>query len=497
MPDSPRPPVVRTFDKIPESHIGFGDEYENLRFPRGFSISLKGQLEISAHWRSVPLGEYELAWDARSSVAIASQGRVSVVVIGRVFHLELDSASIHDVAAHLLSARLDGRPSLHRELYDLAGRYVILDQGAEGTYLQSDATGMRSIYYATDGGAASSHAKLTAELAGSLVKSTFGVQGWFAETKARAHPGRKTEYEAVSMLTPNTEVELGAGQVARIGPGPAPVVLSAREAAAEIVPLVQRQLAALVKNERVLVSLTAGLDSRTTLAMTYPFRDSITYFSYVTRRPGKASPSEPDLAFARDLCAEHGLAFKEVVVDKMLGKGALMDVVRGNSTRIHAPSIAAAYLEQLPLGAVHIRSNLYEIGRALVRNIHPGKPLAPLDASELARRVTGLVDHETHPASIDAFQDWLDVTHFSEVLDFDTFDLFYWEVLMGRWLPAVMTESDIAHDTYTVINCRRILELFLAVPLVERVEAKTFDEIISISWPELLGYPVNGKLRKA
>lgn len=483
---------IQVFEKAMESDIDLAEDYSQLRFSRGFHISREQPASRPGHWRSAAIGDYSLGWDSRSNAAIASTEGSAVAVIGTAFHLGLKESNIASIAVDLLNSRRSGADSFDMRAQLLSGRYVLLDISPEGAFLQSDATGMRSVYYATEGGLAASHSLLAARLLGDQSPSVFGVPGWFRETRARAIPGRRSEYEAISMLTPNTKVDISCGAISRIQSAMPEADVPSEEVAGRIIPLVHAQLEALTNRERVLVSLTAGLDSRTTLAMTRPFRDKISYFSYVTRRPGKPSPSEPDMLFAQELCRDEGLDFQPVIVDSMLGKGPLLDVMRGNSTRIHVPSIAAAYMEQLPTDSIHIRSNLYEIGRALIRSTTPGRRPAPLDAKEVARRIAGKVDHATFAESIAASEEWLDLTRFGEETRYDELDLYYWELLMGKWLPAVMIESDVAHETYTVINSRHIIDLMLSAPLDERINGGVANAIISQAWPELMGYPVNG-----
>lgn len=480
---------------ILERDIDATDDYRHLRFVRGYYLTDRQPVPLGDHWAEVQIGSYILGWDRRTSVGMASENGRTIYLIGRVFHLTLDSTSSADIAYHLLNARRASWEAYNRALYDLAGRYVVIDHGPEGTYLQTDAVGMRSAYYAKDGGTVTSHAGLTASIIGDDTPSAFGTKNWFRLTKAPAHPGRSTEYENVRMVTPNTELNVSQATVQRVGPTPRQHTLTAEQAAIELVPLLQRQMRALVAEGRPLVSLTAGLDSRTTLALSAPMRHDMTYFSYATYRGDAPSPSEPDMLLAQRICADHGLDFKKVVVTDILASGPLNDVIRANSRRIHSPSIAKAYLEQLPSDSVHIRSNVYEIGRSFFR-LASSKEVVPLNALEFTKRIIRVKSHESFDAGIEAFEDWIAATGFSEVEGYDPYDLYYWELRMGRWLPAHMTESDIAHDTYTVVNSRRILELFLSVSLEDRLTAKVFDAIIGLTWPELFNYPVNGEMRR-
>lgn len=487
--------TVLTSGPIPESEIQATDDFDHLRFARGYYLTNYQSIDLGAHWATTRLGNYTLGWDRRTPSASVSLGDHSVHLIGRAFHLRLDDYSPEVIVRALFRAANRGREAFDRELYQLSGRYVVVHHGPHGTFLQTDAVGMRSAYYTQNGGTVSSHAALTSHITGINTPSPFGVKNWFRLTKAPSHPGRATEYEGIFALTPNTELNVRSSGVRRVGPLPRNEDRPAVEVAEELIPLLQSQLRSLADRERLLMSLTAGLDSRVSLALSHPVRNDITYFSYATYRGDQPSPSEPDMLAARQMCQDHGLDFRVVMVKEMLTSGPLNNVIRENSRRIHSPSIAAQYRNQLPPDSVHLRSNIYEIGRSFFRNAS-SKPLPDLGAEEFAKRVIRVREHESYQDGVAAFKDWINVTGFDEVDGYDPYDLYYWELRMGRWLPAHLTESDIAHDTYTVVNSRRILELLLSVSLEDRMAATVFDMLIGMTWPSLFKYPVNGELRK-
>lgn len=487
-------PVVAATEPMLEAEIAANEEYIHLRYVRGYFLTDRVAPGLGDHWATTRFGNYTLGWDQRTPSANATIGDRTVVLIGRAFHLVLNTADLEQIVGQIARSRQLGREAYDRELYELSGRYIVIDHGPDGTYLQTDAVGMRSAYYAKTGGTVTSHAGLTAQIIGDDSPSAFGAKDWFRAAKAPSHPGRATEYTGVQVVTPNTELDVATNDLRRVGPTPRGADRPVHEVAAELVPLLQAQIGALVEQGRPLVSLTAGLDSRTTLALSYPFRKDMIYFSHVTYRGDQTSPSEPDMLLARQICEDYGLDYRVVTITGMLTGGPLNAVIRGNSRRIHAPSIAAEYRDQLPPDSVHLRSNIYEIGRSFFRNAAT-KELPELTAEEFAKRIIRVRAHESFQAGVEAFDDWLVAAKFSDVEGYDPYDLYYWELRMSRWLPAHITESDIAHDTYTVVNSRRILELFLSVSLEDRLSAKLFDVIIGMTWPELFKYPVNGEYR--
>src|SRR5699024_2573500 len=374
--------------------------YSHLRYVRGYFLTDRDAPELGEHWASMRLGDYTLGWDRRTPSAHATIGDRAVSLIGRAFHLELNTASLETIVEQLARARTRSLDAYDRELYELSGRYIVIDHSPAGTRLQTDAVGMRSAYYAKAGGTVASHTGLTAQIVNDDSPSPFGAKDWFRAAKAPSHPGRATEYANVLALTPNTELDIDSNELRRVGPtrrGPGRPV---HEVAAELVPLLQAQIGALVDEGRPLVSLTAGLDSRVTLALSYPFRKDMIYFSHVTYRGDQPSPSEPDMLLARQICEDYDLDYRVVTITGMLTSGPLNNVIRGNSRRIHAPSIAAEYRGQLPPDSVHLRSNIYEIGRSFFRNA-ASKELPELTAEEFAKRVLRARDHDSFPAGVE------------------------------------------------------------------------------------------------
>ena len=98
------------------------------------------------------------------------------------------------------------------------------------------------------------------------------------------------------------------------------------------------------------------------------------------------------------------------------------------------------------------------------------------------------------PALREAFDDYMRATGFGRAQRrYDPADLFYWEHRSGMWLNAHLTESDIAFDTFILVNSRRVYRLLLSAPLRDRINGTVFLELIRRAWPEVLDVPVNGE----
>jgi hypothetical protein len=149
--------------------------------------------------------------------------------------------------------------------------------------------------------------------------------------------------------------------------------------------------------------------------------------------------------------------------------------------------LAKLYLDQFPPNLLHIRSNVYEIGRMYYRK---GK--------KLPKTVTidSLVECYSSKAKNDirvteAFIKYYDLIQMDNIFNYDPYDILYWEYRMGTWISQVLLESDIAHDTFVLFNVRKILKLLLSVSYTDKYENTVFKELINKNWPILNYWEIN------
>ena len=479
------------FDPVSEDRL----TDDSLLYARGYYLTDRGVPVTGSHWLSAPIGSFTLGWDSRNPVCIASGSGHQIAVVGRCYDLALSTGDPQTIGLNLLQALAEGTAAFNQAVYNLAGRFVLVVRTPDGIFLETDATGMKAGYYSPEGGIVASHSRLAATLAGTTDPSPFGGGGWFGRTKAFTYPGRCTEYAAVRILTPNTRLSVESGDIERVYPHKEALSLRADEAAAQILPLMREQLSWLTTIGQPQISLTAGLDSRVTLAASRPYSDACLYFSYATAKGSSIQTTREDLEFASRIAVDRGLRHQQVEAPEGIPV-EIEGIMAKNSKRVHARSVAYAYRNQLPSDAIHVRSNIYEIGRAYYQ--HGSQRELPLLTTERMAQLLAKKGEQMADDVVAAFDDWVETVSFDCVPDgYDPHDLYYWEIRMGSWMQAVLLESDIAHDTYILVNSRRILDLFLAVDLSHRISSATMYQIIHAAWPDLLDVPVNGRIAAA
>lgn len=478
---------------LPESAIPRRTDYSHLLYARGFLLTDVPHKVPVDHWLQETIGRHVISYDPRLPILIASTGEVWVALLGKA--VDLDSFVTEDsgLAHRLLSARLAGRCSFLPYLDGLAGRYIVLDGDGAQTFVQSDAASMRSISFATSTARpiVASHAALVADVTDSGQSVFADPRWWRREHNAYALPGRGTSFENVVFLTPNTELRLETMEVMRTFPRRPPERYSVNDVVEILIPQLRGQLDVLGHRNALTMSLTAGLDSRVSLAIN-PSDAPIELFSY---RPlfGAREATDRDVAVASQLARIVNSKHRVVTVPRDLQiEPELLAVMVRNSQRESSRRVAAACLGELPVDRLHIRSNHYEIGRSFYR-AQRARP------EVLTPRTMALLLTKGRSAAkelVDAFDEFYYETHFDRLHGYDAYDLFYWEHRMGTWINAHLCESDVSHDTYTVVNARRIYAALLSVPVESRIRAEMLLEIIRRCGPRLLDIPVNGTLMR-
>lgn len=457
-------------------------DYDHLVYARGFLITDKEPRAIPTHWEQARIGRWSFVYDPATPIA-ALPGSI---LFGHATDLSSGTSNIETLNARLAQVEGEGRQDL---LDSLSGRFILLQLDGDELRIQQDASGLRAVYYteAMYRFVAGSHQQLVAE-------HVNAPKGYFAgdflrKNNTQAYPGRKTQSVGIIRQLPNTELHSMSRRTERIFPRVPIEACTVDEAADAVIDAANIQLAA--SNTPLICSLSAGFDSRVTVALLRSALDRTRFFTYeVIDRPrndGNRHDRDGAMAIANRFGLDHDLLFVSTPKDP-----AFQTMMHKNSPFAHARSVAKAYHDYLPHGALHIRSNLFEIGRGYYRNmgIHPKAVSAHTMRYIIANGKS--FDEPT----LDAFEEYVHMTDFDAAMElgYDGLDMFYWEHRMGSWMTPILHESDIAHDTHVLINSRVVLKKLLGVPLEDRMTGAAFRRVIAKAWPELAEIPVNGQM---
>ena len=463
-------------------------------FARGYLLGAGVGEPPVAGWMSMPLCGLRLAYAPEVAVGVARRPGYVVAVIG-----DFVDTSCWLARGPAIEAAADALSRSEDEFLDVtdgwSGRYLLVFQTPGARSVMTDATGMRSAFYALDGPfVLSSHARLVAAATGAprspLVDDYRAAVRRLPSPAVMPMPGRATRWSGVVFLTANQVLDIETRVLRRSFPRRRLASLPTTEVAARIAPLLEGQVAVLAATGRPLaLSLTGGTDSRVSLGGSRPFHEAIEYFTY--RRPevaGTIADADAATSMARVL----GLRHRVLDIAPTTEPRSLDLAIRQATTLSHGRPLVAAYRRAFRPSTIHVRSNVGEVGRCFYRRTERGADLPRTAAGISARHLTGLWSgRSTSPAIVDAFDEWLLATRFRDVEEVDPLDLFYWEHRMSCWHSNVVLESDFAFDTHVLFNARSILALMLSAPIDDRADGTLFQELVRYLWPELLHWPMS------
>lgn len=464
--------------------------YENLRYRRGFLLTEGSDVDAPdpvADWEAVALGRFVLRTHPDLRRAVAGRGETHVVCLGRVFDPIGGVADVDAVLATLQDRLTDSDERFLDYLDRLGGRFVLLVVTDDRAVAVGDATGTRALFYddTPTRCVLASHPEIVAEMGG--YERTAGAAR-ILDAEAPWFPGIATPYDEVKLLTPNTLLVLPETDVRRFFPrGPLPSTSLTDDLVAEVADVFTASVRLLDRQADLSLSLSAGLDSRLSLAATRDRADEVQYTTWVT---GEA---DAEVATVRDLCEELGVdcaitdlstdpdeAFREVFMHNTSGMS------RWNRCR----NAYNLHRRSRPDGdAVGIRSNVAEIARTFYRD-----RFAFLPDEAAPETMAKLYAYEAQSDYVrDAYEEFVTRTDFDRATryGYDPYDLFYWECRIGAWLSLWLLETSVAQEEVSLYNDRWLLKRMLSVGYDRRRTDDLFYRVIRHLWPECLSVPIN------
>lgn len=447
-----------------------------VRFPRGFVWSRDGR-EGPKHYINVKLAGLAVA--PNTIVAEASDGPNHVTVLGMC--IAVTATGKADVAAALLEQAAVSDNALFDYLDSLCGKYVIFLKQGERLRVFHDAGATRVVYYRRDFTAIASHARLVTNLEASPLP--FGG----------SYHGNGTPFHDVKILFANNYLDLLSGKSVRYWPrGPLPTY-SVDDAAEIILDLALSAVKGLPEGSDVRASLTAGLDSRTSLAVLR--KSGVPFSTYTYRTTAKA-----DIAMGFELARIFRLTHTLVDTPKADPdlKSALDEASYYRSTAHSVMGLRSHFDKPKPVAII---SNLLEIGQGYYQKLKnkesPDSPEAMqrLYMSTGIRRRPDVIAYSVDKLMAEGlpfFEDVFEDTDFKSAMNYvSAFDLFYWEHRMSSWHSNQMLERDFFTEGFVIFNSRLALQASLGVPLQDRLECNVFRKIMRICDERYLSLPFN------
>jgi len=491
--------------------------YSHLLYKRGYLFS---QTEVEPPvptWTKKATGDYFISFDPENPWAFSEEGGNWVAFLGRAIDTLHWSMDVHAIVRQCLDRLSYSEEKMLDYIDYLSGRFILIYHHGNRTKFMTDAFGTRSAFYSLQNLVlVASHCKVISDYLNSSESKQMATirrdRRWHIPW-SHGYPGILTPYEGVYILTPNTLINIEERKIQRFYPRRELPAGNLSDVVDEVSSLLKRQLELLHSKYNLALSLSAGIDTRTTLAAAKDIAKDVLFFTYghtidrdrlvnealrmgdtelvesIARiYEGRRKVVETDVLIAGEITKVLGLRHIRLDDGPMCEEDfqEFNRVLDCNTYHAHARRLAKAYLEQMPPNVLHIRSNLGEIGSAFFRK--SGFKELPLTAERMAQLWKQMGDDEH---VVEAFHQFAKVAQFDNILNYDPYEMYLWELRWGTWLLYVLLESDVAFDTFELFNCRALAEKVLSIPVEYRIESAIHYRIIKHRWPILLQWPIN------
>lgn len=463
---------------------------ERLLFRRQYILSPR-PLDQFPSWRRVALGAgLHLTVHPDLEISRATRGGRSLTLLGFAVDPARPAADDAGVLAALLDC-VEGGGDLFDATDRLGGRWVLIVEDGAHAILFADAAGQRQVAWTERAPGevwSASQPGLLAEVLALPVDP--GAEAFLRSFVPGRHtgiawlPGDATLHAGVRALLPNHYLDLRSARATRCWPRADLPATGRRAALAESAATLHALMDAVARRRQLMPAVTAGWDSRLVLAASRRSAERTFYFSTLSADKPEGSL---DIAVPARLLARLGLEHELLDARDEVDEG-MAAIFRRNVRPAYQPydAVAQAVLDGTPEAGVIVSGDAGEIPR--LTDLSGRWDKGEVTAHDLA----ALGRLPAHEFALGALDRWLADARAGR-RNVPLSALFAWEQEAGRQQVSLVSQLDIARDTFAPCNCRSLLATLLGVPARER-RAPTyylFRSLIGRLWPDALREPIN------
>jgi hypothetical protein len=418
-------------------------------------------------------------------IVLESRNFVEIGLIGEIFDPANPKRTNSEVVSELLN-RAQCLRELTTAVKPLTGRYALIYIDGNDFVIFHDALGLREIYYCTEPNEVVCGSQ--PNLVASFSKPRLGVTqnrtivDFYENDLKQVRSGRlwvgeDTYYQNTRKLLTNHLLDLGAMTVRRYWPDRRLENTEFRTAVKLTCTYLKGAIEAIMARHKVMIAVTAGVDSRSLLAASREVRDRIYYF--INKEPNLSDHS-PDIRIPRKIFKDLNIPFHihktDGPVDQEFRSIFLNNVFMATDSIL--PTIYNVYFKNH-----QDKVNLLGVGE--IGRSYYGPAPRNISGYYLARNLK--YKWSTYAAL--QCEKWLDEAQkVASTYNVDVMKMFLWEVLLGHWGVVGNSESDIAIEEFDPYDSHYVYELMLTV---EPTREEFFEALFKEMWPELLAYPFN------
>lgn len=443
--------------------------------------------EILKNYNKIKFGEINLYYDEHIDVLTNEFKNKSILLIGYCFDIRDGLKEQQNILADLLTAE-----NLHRELDYINGRYNLLIKDENNKcYLYSDASQLRPLVYHQPSKTLASH--------DSLLTEVLSNQGY--EVKKRDQKKHNefdyTRFFEIFKFNPSLYLSYNNFEFVRLYPREELKQSTSESVFYELKKYLDESIKYLEKSKLdIFVTITGGIDSRVSAALTRNFSNNIKYLTYTQSKEKLATDMarkiyEIDEQVAIEMREHLGWNHSIINLDnyQVSKNEATRNNIKYNSK--HSYSLANYYSSvKKDNKALHIKSTVFGMGKA----DFPKELDNFLETLEFYKKCVHGLPNDYDMNNFDT-----DILEYFERNKVDNniskgrhyFDIYHLESRMGNWHSMLTLETDPETEEFIFTNSRKIIDLIQQPFIKERRDFSLYKQIINYYWPVLLKFGIN------
>jgi len=480
-------------------------QYQETLFCRGYLITSKAIENLNEYpflnnWQMKPFGSLKegihinIYYHKWQDCFVYEEDGITIAMIGHAYNpFDMKYQEI-EILRDCLKAYKQDREAFFDKISELTGIHLIVLNDKERLVFVQDCAGMKSCYFGkvSDGIYVSSHPQLVGDICHlqtdpfvkKLVKSRCYNIG------NRHLPGNLTPFKELKRLGGNTYTEYtGEFKIKRFYPvKPHDEIKNQEqfdETIGKIFNIMHRNIELAAKKwERPAISLSGGIDSKTTLACANGLYDKFNYFSF------HCKPQEiVDANAAHKICEEIGLKHTIYPIPDKNNEVEDFDVLKRvidhntsyfKNTADHEIR-KMLFLYHLNAFDIELKSWGSEIARVFLERKYQVMMPKKLNERHFSIFQTRYFLAPSLLRQSDVtYRDYIkEIGLEKPIYNFEHTDLFYWEVRMGAWGTSVVSSLDFCHNVTMPFNNRKLIELFLTFSHEDRKSDNVHRAVIA------------------
>lgn len=447
---------------------------------------------LLSDFNQIKIGEFYISSSYDVEIKSYFLLNCQVVLIGYIFDIRNGDLGEETILKNILES--DNR---YEELEFLNGRYNILIHDSNSTFVYSDASQLKPLFYNSQSELLSSHDE--------LIKTILT----YLDSDITRRPFRNSteldfsRYVEINKFNPSLELDLQTYNFKRIYPRTVLIEKSAGDTFNELKPYLDESIKYISNQKnKIFLSITGGIDSRVSAALTNSFRDKVEYLTY-TKPISELNTYTAKRIYQIDEYLTHSMK-KNIPWNHTIINLYDYNVNSKHDSYLskfvnskHSYRLASYYkYEKRYSNALHIKSTVFGMGKAdfpKELDVHSNS----LDFYK--KCIHGLPERFFEKYDFD--KEASDYFYRNKITEGVTknrhfFDLFHLESRMGNWHSTLTQETDPETEEFIFTNSRKIIDLIQQPSIEERRNFDLYKIIVNHYWPILLFFGINNKKNK-